>query len=126
MIDRRTFLARSSVATALAAVGVQQEHTQAPPLALPATVEPAPAPTALHPSHALFGHLMAYDSDREAVVSGSFELWTTATGCAFVVGNRQGEERRQIVFDQPQVVWAFTCLARLIQQQGHYQNEDDS
>jgi len=69
---------------------------------------------------------MAYDSDREAVVSGSFELWTTTTGCAFVMGNRQGEDRRQIVFDQPDVIWAFTCMMRLIQQQGHYQDADNS
>jgi len=68
---------------------------------------------------------MAYDSDREAVVSGSFELWTTATGCAFVMGDGQGEERRQIVSDQPDVVWAFTCMMRLIQSQGHYQDADN-
>ncbi len=94
--------------------------------AFPATSEPSPAPPAREPSHTLLGHLMAYDSDREAVVSGSFELWTTATGCAFVMGNRQGEERRQILFDQPQVVWAFTCMTRLIQSQGHYQDADNS
>ncbi len=86
----------------------------------------APAPPARDPSHTLLGHLMAYDSDREAVVSGSFELWTTTTGCAFVMGNRQGEERRQIVFDQPDVIWAFTCMMRLIQSQGIYQATGES
>ncbi len=32
----------------------------------------------------------------------------------------QGGDRRQIVFDQTDVVWAFTCMLRLIQQQGRY------
>ena len=94
--------------------------------ALPATIEPSPAPPARDPSHTLLGHLMAYDSGREAVVSGSFELWTTTTGCAFVMGNRQGEDRRQIVFDQPDVIWAFTCMMRLIQSQGIYQATGES
>ena len=110
MIDRRTFLA---------AVGIQQEHTQASPMALPATIEPSPA---VDPSHLFIGRLMAYDSQREAVVSNNFELWTTANGCAFVMGDGQGEERRQIVFDQPDVVWAFTCMTRLMQAQGNYQD----
>jgi len=86
----------------------------------------APAPPARDPSHTLLGYLMAYDSDREAIVSGAFELWTTATGCAFVMGNRQGEDRRQIVFDQPDVIWAFTCMLRLIQSQGIYQATGES
>lgn len=62
---------------------------------------------------------MAYDSQREAVVGGSFELWTKASGCAVVMDDGQGGERRQIVFDQPEVVWAFTCMTRLMQSQGH-------
>ena len=114
MIDRRTFLARSSVATTLAAIGIKQGGAEASPLALPATIEPAPA---LDPSHLFIGHLMAYDSDREAVVSNNFQLWTTANGCAVVMDDGQGGERRQIVFDQPQVVWAFTCMTRLMQSQ---------
>ena len=69
---------------------------------------------------------MAYDSQREAVVSGSFEVWTSANGCAFVMSDGQGGERRQIVFDQAQVVWAFTCMTRLMQSQGHYQDSDNS
>lgn len=123
MTDRRTFLARSSVATALAAVGIYQGGAQASPLALPATVEPSPA---LDPPHLFIGRLTAYDSQREAVVSNNFELWTTANGCAVVMDDGQGGERRQIVFDQPQVVWAFTCMARLTQSQGHSQDADNS
>ncbi len=123
MIDRRTFLARSTVATALAAVGIQEGGAQASPLTLPTTIEPSPA---LDASHLFIGSLMAYDSDREAVVSGSFELWTTVNGCAVVMDDGQGGERRQIVFDQPQVVWAFTCMTRLMQSQGHYQDADNS
>ena len=52
---------------------------------------------------------------KQAVVSRSFELWTTASDCAVVMDDGQGGERRQIVFDQPQVVWAFTCMTRLMQ-----------
>jgi len=66
------------------------------PLILPAPVEPSPA---LDHSHLFIGRLMAYDSQREAVVSGSFELWTKASGCAAVMDDGQGGERRQIVFD---------------------------
>ncbi len=118
MIDRRTFLARSSVATALAAVGIHQET----PAVLPATIEHSPA---VDPSHAFFAHISAYDSQREAFMSANMQIWTTANGCAVVMDDGQGGERCQIVFDQPQVVWAFTCLARLMQSQGSYQASDD-
>ena len=77
------------------------------------------------PSHLCIGRLMAYDSQREAVVNGSFELWTTANGCAVVMDDGQGGERRGIVFEQPQVVWAFTCMTRLMQSQGHYKTAVD-
>jgi len=42
-----------------------------------------------------------------------------------VMDDGQGGERRQLVFDQPQVVWAFTCMTRLMQSQGHYETAVD-
>lgn len=122
MIDRRAFLQRTGAAAALLSTCGVSGAVAAENAPEAVTSEPT---AALDPAHLFIGRLMAYDSQREAVVSNNFEFWTTAHGAAIVMDDGQGGERRSIVFDQPQVVWAFTCLARLMQSQGTYQPSDD-
>ena len=126
MIDRRSFLAKSSVATALAAVGIQQAGAQAPPAVLPATIEPAqsPAPIAAggEPGEIVerfSGHWTTYDHPNRIVLGNSVELWATRTACGMTCRPAGGDDPgERIEFDDRRIVWAFTCMMRLMRIHG--------
>lgn len=92
MIDRRSFLAKSSVAAALAAVGIQPEGASAAPLALPATITPARVesltPEVVEdpgPIHRFSGAWTTLDRYNNVILFNEMEIWATSRQCGFVV-----------------------------------------
>ncbi len=123
MIDRRTFLARSSVATALAAVGIQQEHTQASPLALPATITPAVdvVEVDVQPLESFEGFWSTYDQVNQRFLANHIKLWATHDRCGMIASSHEaGDPGQRVDFEDPKIVWAVTCMMRLMRNQSRY------
>lgn len=119
MIDRRTFLARSSVATALAAVEMQG-GANASPLALPATI--ALPVDVVEPDvlkrESFSGSWMSFDRMNNCIITNRIELWATADACGMTAASLIGDDVGQrIESEDPKIAWAFTCMMRLMRSQ---------
>ena len=120
MIDRRTFLARSSVATALAAVGIQQGGASASPLALPATITPAVdvVEVEVQPLESFEGFWSTYDQVNQRFLANHIKLWATHDRCGMTASSHEaGDPGQRIDFEDPKIAWAFTCMMRLMRNQ---------
>jgi hypothetical protein len=121
VIDRRTFLARSSVATALAAVGVQPGGASPSPLALPATITPAVdvVEVEVQPLESFEGFWSTYDQVNQRFLANHIELWATHDRCGMTASSHEaGDPGLRIEFEGPKIAWAFTCMMRLMRSQG--------
>ncbi len=122
MIDRRTFLARSTVATALAAVGIQQGGAQASPLALPATITPAVEAVEVvevQEVELFEGFWSTYDRGHTRFLANHIVLWAEPGRCGMTAGGIDtGMPGERIEFEDPRIAWAFTCMMRLMRSQG--------
>ena len=111
MIDRRTFLARSSVATALAAVGIQQGAASASLLALPATITPPVEVVDAHVQEleAFTGFWSIYDQVNRCLLANRVELWATYDRCGMTASSVDPDSPAEYIeFEDPKIVWAFT------------------
>ena len=117
------FLARSSVITALAAVGAQQGDTSASPLALPATITP---PAEVIDDHvqeleSLEGFWSTYDHVNQRFLANHVKLWATQDRCEMTASSHEaGDPGQRIEFEDPTIAWAFTCMMRLMRNQSRY------
>ncbi len=123
MIDRRTFLARSSVATALAAVGIQPGGASPSPLALPATITPAVEVVDAHVQdlEAFTGFWSTYDQVNQRFLANHIKLWATHDRCGMTASSHEaGDPGQRIEFEDPKIAWAFTCMMRLMRKNSGY------
>ncbi len=68
------------------------------------------------PTDRLVGHWTMYDQATREILSNDVELWASPTECGVVIGN--GDDRRAIHFDDKKIVWALTCMIRLMRKHG--------
>ncbi|MBA3274443.1 MAG: hypothetical protein H0T72_01520 [Chloroflexia bacterium] len=65
------------------------------------------------------GMWSSYDHTNRVLIGNRIELWATRTRCGMtcrpVLGDDPGE---RIEFDDRRIVWAFTCIMRLMLKQG--------
>ncbi|MDQ3657426.1 MAG: twin-arginine translocation signal domain-containing protein [Chloroflexota bacterium] len=123
MIDRRTFLARSSVATALATVGIRPGGAQASPTALPA---PIPITSTVEvveddaqDAEAFEGFWSTYDQVNNRFLANHIALWAERDRCGMTAGGINADiPGERIEFEDPKIVWAITCMMRLMRKQG--------
>ena len=123
MIDRRTFLAQSSVATALAAVGMQQGGASASPLALPATITPPVEVVEddVQEVESFEGFWSTYDQVNQRFLANHITLWATHDRCGMAASSIQsGDQGQRVEFEDPMIAWAFTCMMRLMRRQSNY------
>ena len=102
MIDRRTFLARSSVATALAAVSIQSGAAQASPLALPATIALTVevVEVDVQELESFEGFWSTYDQVNQRFLSNHIKLWATHDRCCMTVSSdHAGSTGERIEFE---------------------------
>ena len=67
--------------------------------------------------HQLAGHWLMYDQVNRELVGNFVEMWATDTECGFIMSDGLGGPREMIRFDQPHVVWAMTCMMRMMRRQ---------
>jgi len=111
------------VATALAAVGVQQGGAQASPLDLPATITPFAEVNEAHVQglESFEGFWSTYDQVNQRFLTNHVKLWATHDRCGMTVSSHEaGVPGRRIEFEDPKIAWAFTCMMRLMRNQSHY------
>lgn len=65
------------------------------------------------------GMWYTFDQANRVLVGNRIELWATRTKCGMTCRPLLGEDPgERIEFDDRRIVWAFTCLMRLMLRQG--------
>ncbi len=65
------------------------------------------------------GHLMLFDHEQRVTLSAGARLWVGPASCGFDLADGHGGEWRRLVFEQRQIVWAMTCMVRLLRRQAY-------
>lgn len=63
------------------------------------------------------GALTTYDHTDQAVLSNMIEMRVSPGTVEIVMGDGLDGPRKRIRFDDKKIVWAFTCMVRLMRKQ---------
>lgn len=70
-------------------------------------------------THRFTGHWMMFDHEERIALSAGVHLWATDTECGFEMSDGRGGDAQRIRFDDKKIVWAMTCMIRLMRRQAY-------
>ncbi len=65
------------------------------------------------------GHWMMFDHEQRVPLSTGVHLWAGPASCGFELSDGRGGEAERIAFDDRRIVWAITCMIRLMRRKAY-------
>ena len=70
-------------------------------------------------THRFTGHWTLFDHEQRIALSAGVHLWAGPASCGFEMSDGRGGGAERIEFDQRQIVWAVTCMIRLMRRKAY-------
>lgn len=65
------------------------------------------------------GHFLLFDHDQRIALSTGVQMWAGPVSCGFEMSDGRGGGLERVEFEQRQIVWAMTCMIRLMRRRAY-------